>query len=136
VTGPVSIDGFPEPTLPDGERDALARGVAQFNDGLFYECHDTLEDVWSGVRGPSRDFFQGLIQVAVAFYHLGNGNRPGAATLLRRSLARLDRYPPRYAGVELAPLRAAVAAGLAGLESGDEAPPRPPTIRLAPGGRA
>jgi predicted metal-dependent hydrolase len=132
----VSVTGLPEPTLPDGERDALARGVAQFNDGLFFECHDTLEEVWSGVRGPSRDFFQGLIQVAVAFYHLGNGNRPGATTLLRRSLARLERYPPRYAGIELAPLRAAVAAWLAGLESGEQAPPRPPTIRLAQGDRA
>jgi hypothetical protein len=136
VTGAVSVTGLAEPTLPDGERDALARGVAQFNDGLFFECHDTLEEVWSGARGPSRDFFQGLIQVAVAFYHLGNGNRPGATTLLRRSLTRLERYPPRYAGVELAPLRAAVAAGLAGLESGEGAPPRPPTIRLAPGERA
>jgi predicted metal-dependent hydrolase len=124
----VSGGTVPEPALPEEERNAFERGVAQFNDGLFFECHDTLEEVWSGVRGPSRDFFQGLIQVAVGFYHLGNGNRPGATTLLRRSLARLERYPPRYAGVELAPLRDALAGWLAGLESAGDTPPRPPTI--------
>jgi predicted metal-dependent hydrolase len=123
----------PEPVLPDEERAAFARGVAQFNDGLFFECHDTLEEVWSGVRGPSRDFFQGLIQVAVGFYHLGNGNRAGAITLLRRSLARLGRYPARYADVELAPLRDAVAGWLASLEAGGEVPLRPPAIGVAEG---
>lgn len=123
----------PEPVLPEAERGALARGIAQFNDGLFFECHDTLEEVWSGVRGPSRDFLQGLIQVAVGFYHLGNGNRPGAITLLRRSLGRLGRYPARYAGVELGPLRDAVAERLAGLESGAVTRSRPPTIVMSEG---
>ena len=119
-----------EAVLAGEEREAFARGVAQFNDGLFFECHDTLEEIWSGVRGPSRGFFQGLVQVAVAFYHLGNGNRPGAITLLRRALARLERYPARYAGLELAPLRDAVTLWLAGLESGGTTPSRPPTIAL------
>ena len=129
----VSDGAVPEPSLPDEERDAFAKGVAQFNDGLFFECHDTLEEIWKGARGPSRAFFQGLIQAAVGFYHLGNGNRPGAITLLRRSLARLERYPGRYAGVELAPLRDAVAGWLACLESGGTAPSRPPTIAMAAG---
>jgi len=133
VTRAVSDGGVPEPALLDGERDALARGIAQFNDGLFFECHDTLEEVWSGVRGPARDFFQGLVQVAVGFYHIGNGNRAGGVTLLRRSLARLGRYPARYAGIELAALRDAVAGRLAALESGGEVPFRPPTIGMAEG---
>jgi predicted metal-dependent hydrolase len=123
----------PEPALAVAERAALAKGVAQFNEHLFFECHDTLEEVWSGVRGPSRDFLQGLIQVAVGFHHLGNGNRPGAMTLLRRSLARLGGYPARYGGVELAPLRQAVAEWLACLEAGEKTPPSPPTITIAEG---
>jgi predicted metal-dependent hydrolase len=124
----VSEAALPEPGLADEERAALARGIAQFNDGLFFECHDTLEEAWSGVRGTPRDFFQGLIQAAVGFYHLGNGNRPGATTLLRRSLARLGRYPARYAGVELAPLRAAIGDWLEALASGAATPERPPRI--------
>jgi predicted metal-dependent hydrolase len=129
----VSDAAPPEPALPDAEREAFVRGVAQFNERLFFECHETLEEIWSGVRGPSRDFFQGLIQVAVGFHHLGNDNRPGAIAVLRRALGRLERYPPRYAGVELAPLRDAVAVWLACLESGEKTPPRPPTITIADG---
>jgi predicted metal-dependent hydrolase len=58
--------------------------------------------MWTGVRGPSRDFFQGLIQVSVAFYHLTGGNLPGAESMLRRALKRFERYPDRYFGFDLA----------------------------------
>ena len=124
----------PEPALTDEEHAALEAGIAMFNDRLFFECHDTLEEAWAGVRGAPRDFFQGLIQAAVAFYHLGNGNRPGAATLLRRALARLQRYPARYAGVELAPLRDGIGEWLAALDAGAPLPTQPPRIETAAGG--
>ena len=90
------------PVLSDDERTLFDRGVQQFNDGLFFECHDTLEDLWTGLRGSSRDFFQGLIQVSVAFYHLTNGNRAGASSMFGRALQRFSRYPPRYFGFDLA----------------------------------
>jgi predicted metal-dependent hydrolase len=92
---------LPEPALEPGERRAFERGVAQYNAGSFFECHDTLEDLWSGLRGPARDFLQGLIQVAVAFHHLSHGNPAGARSLLARALARFARYPPRYYGFDL-----------------------------------
>jgi len=90
------------PLLTAQERDAFDRGVAEFNAGYYFECHDTLEDMWTGIRGPSRDFFQGLIQVSVAFYHLTGGNLPGAESMLRRALRRFARYPDRYFGFDLA----------------------------------
>jgi predicted metal-dependent hydrolase len=120
-----------EPELTGEERALLERAVAQFNDRLFFECHDTLEELWSGLRGPSRSFFQGLIQVAVGFYHLGNGNREGAARLFDRAISRLSAYPQRYAGLETAPLRAAArlwreAAAAEGPLPSDS----PPTLRF------
>jgi predicted metal-dependent hydrolase len=124
---------MPEPVLSVEDRAAFARGLAQFNDRLFFECHDTLEEIWSGVRGAPRDFFQGLIQAAVGFYHLGNGNRAGASTVLRRSLERLGRFPARYAGVELEPLRGAIAEWLRALETGASPPSEPPRIATAAG---
>jgi predicted metal-dependent hydrolase len=90
-----------EPSLDAEERGALARGVREFNEGFFFECHDTLEEMWMGLRGPSRDFFQGLIQVAVAFYHLTGGNHAGAMSMLSRALKRFEKYPDRYAGFDL-----------------------------------
>jgi len=89
------------PVLSREERALFELGVQQFNDGLFFESHDTLEELWTGLRGSSRDFFQGLIQVSVGFYHLTGGNRAGASSMFERSLARFSKYPPRYFGFDL-----------------------------------
>ena len=110
------------PSLDDEERRALVKGIAEFNAGLFFECHDTLEDMWTGVRGPSRDFFQGLIQVSVAFYHLDNGNPVGASSMMQRALKRFERYPPRYGGFDLDAQRALLRRWLERMASGDGAP--------------
>lgn len=127
---------LPEPVLSEEDRVAFGRGLAQFNDRLFFECHDTLEEIWTGMRGAPRDFFQGLIQIAVGFYHLGNGNRAGARSLLLRSLERLRRYPTRYAGVELEPLRREVGEWLRALEAGADTPAEPPRIETVTGAAA
>jgi predicted metal-dependent hydrolase len=95
-----------EPVLSPEEEAAFRRGVAEFNDGLFFECHDTLEELWTGLRGPSRDFFQGLIQVAVAFHHLSNLNAGGASSMMERALGRFRAYPGRYFGFDLDAQRA------------------------------
>jgi uncharacterized protein len=97
----VTASALPPPRLDAEERRAFDKGVGQFNTGYFFECHDTLEEMWTGLRGPSRDFFQGLIQVSVAFYHLSNGNLAGATSMLRRALKRFERYPDRYFGFDL-----------------------------------
>jgi hypothetical protein len=126
----------PEPPLAEDERRGLEKGVAEFNAGYFFECHDTLEEVWSGIRGPARDFFQGLIQVSVGFYHFGSGNRGGAATMMARGLSRLARYPDRYYGLELGGLRREVEEWRARLAEGAEFPgdlARLPKYRLACG---
>jgi len=124
------VASIPEPVLSAEEEAAFTTGVAQFNRALFFECHDTLEDLWSGVRGASRDFFQGLIQVAVGFHHLWGGNRSGAASLFARALARLERYPPRYAGIEVEALRATVRDWAAAIASGADLPGGRPAPRM------
>jgi len=111
------------PELAPEERRAFDKGVAEFNAGYFFECHDTLEELWGGVRGPSRDFFQGLIQVSVAFYHLTGGNEAGAESMLSRALKRFERYPPRYFGFDLAEHRATLEAWLARIRAGAVAEP-------------
>jgi len=103
-----------EPTLDPEERRALAKGVREFNDGYYFECHDTLEDLWSGLRGDARDFFQGLIQVAVGYYHLGNDNPSGARSMFERALQRFEKYPARYLGFELERQREELRSLLAG----------------------
>jgi predicted metal-dependent hydrolase len=112
----------PEPVLSEEDLSALRRGADEFNRGYFFECHDTLEEAWSGIRGEARDFFQGLIQVAVGLYHWRNGNAGGASTMLERGLKRLARYGPSYCGVELDSLRRDAAAARARVQAGEPFP--------------
>jgi predicted metal-dependent hydrolase len=120
------VSGAPEASLRAEEQALLERGVAEWNGRLFYECHDTLEELWSGLRGEARSFVQGLIQLAVGFYHLGNGNRAGALSLFGRGLDRLGAYPDDYAGLDAGALRRSVGRWHAALLAGGALPDEPP----------
>jgi len=76
-------------------------GVEQFNRQEFYACHDTLEALWMEAVEPEKTFYQGILQIAVAFYHLGNQNRRGAIILLGEGMNRLRRYQPEFADIDL-----------------------------------
>jgi predicted metal-dependent hydrolase len=62
---------------------ALLKGIEEFNQRRFFECHETLEDLWTAEHGPVRYLYQGILQVGVAFYHLSRRNWHGAVTMLR-----------------------------------------------------
>jgi uncharacterized protein len=84
-------------TLPQ----ALRQGVEEFNRAYFFEAHETLEDLWRGTSGPLRLFYQGLIQLAVALYHLSNGNRRGALNLLSKGLDKLTVFQPACQSIDV-----------------------------------
>ncbi|QIR39452.1 DUF309 domain-containing protein [Tolypothrix sp. PCC 7910] len=77
------------------------QGVEQFNTGQFYACHDTLEALWIEASEPEKTFYQGILQIAVALYHLSNHNWRGAVILLGEGSNRLRRYPSIYGGIDL-----------------------------------
>jgi hypothetical protein len=77
------------------------QGVEQFNSGQFYACHDTLEALWIEASEPEKTFYQGILQIAVALYHLRNENLRGAAILLGEGSNRLRRYPDSYGGINV-----------------------------------
>ncbi|MBR8831982.1 MAG: hypothetical protein N5P05_001708 [Chroococcopsis gigantea SAG 12.99] len=77
------------------------RGLEQFNRHEFYACHDTLEALWMESAEPHKTFYQGILQVAVACYHLGNKNLRGAMILLGEGARRLHSYQPDYEGVDV-----------------------------------
>jgi predicted metal-dependent hydrolase len=76
-------------------------GVEQFNQGQFYDCHDTLEAIWMEATEPQKTFYQGVLQISVALYHLSNQNLRGATILLGEGINRLRRYSPTYAAVNV-----------------------------------
>ncbi len=74
-------------------------GIDQFNQREFYACHDTLEAVWINAPPADKNFFQGILQIAVALYHLGNENQRGALILLGEGIHRLRSYPEDYGAI-------------------------------------
>lgn len=64
--------------------------IRQFNSRQWFECHETLEELWIGEKGEVRDFFQGILQIAVALHHWRNGNYGGAISLLKGGVTLLS----------------------------------------------
>ncbi|WP_380028735.1 DUF309 domain-containing protein [Effusibacillus consociatus] len=63
------------------------------NEEDYFEAHEVLEDLWHSDR---IDFYKGMIQVAVAIFHLRNGNIKGARYLFSRAKSLVTPYLPHY----------------------------------------
>jgi len=77
------------------------KGIEHFNECDFFEAHEVWEELWTEYRGPARKFYQGLIQVAVALHHFGNGNIRGARKVYHSSRSYLEEYRPHYLGLDV-----------------------------------
>lgn len=79
----------------------LGEGIALFNQGDYYACHDMLEAIWMEAMTSDKPFYQGILQIAVGLYHLSNHNWQGASILLGEGVNRLRPFEPSYAGVDV-----------------------------------
>ena len=101
----------------------LARGLELIRRGEFFDAHEELEDAWRAADPGEKDFFQGLVHVAVAWYQAGRGNRVGCERQLEKAARRLGPFAPEHRGVDVASIlgqleaaRATVAGGSLELE--------------------
>ncbi len=69
--------------------------------GEYFAAHEELEDAWRAAPEEERDFFQGLVHVAVAWYQAGRGNRVGCERQLEKAARRLGPYAPEHRGVNV-----------------------------------
>jgi len=86
--------------------DVLEAAAALFDAHLYFEVHELLEPSWRDAEGGERDALQGLIQVAVGYQHLANGNLAGARALLDEGGRRL--VGRALDGLDLGPFRQGV----------------------------
>ena len=107
---------------PDVERD-LAAGLELIRRAEFFAAHEELELAWRAAAPTERDFFQGLVHVAVAWYQAGRGNRVGCERQLEKAERRLSRYAPEHRGVDVARVLGQLAAARARVEGGSLALP-------------
>jgi len=79
----------------------LAQAIGEFNTHRFFECHETLENIWRAEPRPLRQFYKGVIQVAAGFHHLGRNNWKGTVNKLESGMRYLEPFRPRYLGVDV-----------------------------------
>jgi predicted metal-dependent hydrolase len=80
----------------------LRNGLELIRRGEYFEAHEELEDAWRAADPAEKDFFQGLVHVAVAWHHAGRGNRPGCERQLAKAKRRLTPFAPEHRGVDVA----------------------------------
>lgn len=73
-----------------------------FNQRLFFEAHEVLEELWRAQRGaPNELFYKGLIQLAGAFVHLQKRRCQPAIALFKLARQNLEKYPKLHEGLDL-----------------------------------
>jgi len=85
--------------------DAYNLGLAHLRAGRFFEAHEELELAWRAAAPAERDFYQGLVHVAVAWYQAGRGKPVATGRQLDKALRRLAAFEPAHRGVDVAALR-------------------------------
>ncbi|MBF6589836.1 MAG: DUF309 domain-containing protein [Ktedonobacterales bacterium] len=80
---------------------ALVRAVEQFNRREYFECHETLEQIWNEEHDALRTIYKGILQVGVGCYHLLRHNYKGATIKLLSGADYLEPFAPRCLGVEV-----------------------------------
>jgi len=74
------------------EKDIFDKGVLAFNEKRFYDAHEYWEDLWVNHKLKDAKFIQGLIQLAVSYFHLFNQNLNGARSMMRKSMGKFDSF--------------------------------------------
>ena len=76
-------------------------GIEEFNRQAYFESHEAWECLWRETEGAAKQFYKGLIQAAVALYHLRRGNLYGARKLLAGTQKYLHPFRPSYLGLDV-----------------------------------
>jgi predicted metal-dependent hydrolase len=81
---------------------AYKRGLEEIRAGRYFEAHEELEEAWRAAPAEERDFFQGLVHVAVAWYQAGRGRPVATGRQLEKAARRLGAFAPAHRGVDVA----------------------------------
>jgi predicted metal-dependent hydrolase len=110
---------------PEEFESAYQAGLDLIRGGEYFAAHEELENVWRAAGADERDFFQGLVHVAVAWYQAGRGRRIGTERQLEKAIRRLEPFGPEHRGVDVSRLTAQ----LSDLRARDSLELPPPDLR-------
>jgi predicted metal-dependent hydrolase len=97
---------------------AFKRGLEEIRAGHYFAAHEELEEAWRAAPAEERDFFQGLVHVAVAWYQAGRGRPVATARQLEKAARRLGSFAPAHRGVDVAAVLAQVETAQARVAAG------------------
>ena len=85
------VPGMPDDLTmtPD---EAVALGGSLLAEGRPFHAHEVFEAAWKASRGPDRELWRGMAQIAVGLTHARRGNAAGAVSLLRQGAGRVRGF--------------------------------------------
>jgi hypothetical protein len=93
-----------QPKLPKEE---VLREVKQlFNEQRYWECHETLEQIWRNETGEEKTLQQGIILAASALVHYQRDEPNICISILRRALEKLKVHSKKmYFSIDIGKLK-------------------------------
>jgi predicted metal-dependent hydrolase len=83
------------------ERKLYYDGIELFNGHEFFEAHEVWEDAWHMAYGLKHEFYQGMIQCAVALEHYHRSNPRGVLSLFDSYRRHFKDVPPVFMGLDV-----------------------------------
>lgn len=77
------------------------KGIELFNQGMYFEAHEWLEEAWIEDRSPGRELYRAVLQVAVAYLQIQRQNYTGAVKMFLRLRQWIDPLPDYCRGVDV-----------------------------------
>jgi hypothetical protein len=86
---------------PDLERKLYYDGITLFNEHEFFDAHEVWEDIWHMAFGTKFEFYQGMIQCAVALEHYRRSNPRGVVSLFSSYNKHFSDVPKIFMGLNV-----------------------------------
>jgi hypothetical protein len=83
------------------ERKLYYDGITLFNEHEFFDAHEVWEDIWHMAFGTKFEFYQGMIQCAVALEHYRRSNPRGVVSLFESYNRHFKDVPKIFMGLNV-----------------------------------
>ena len=74
------------------EQELFNKGLKYFNNKNYYDAHEEWEELWINHKLKDALLIQGLIQLAVGYFHIKNSNIKGSLSLFNKSIPKFEKY--------------------------------------------
>ena len=109
---------------PELEKKLYLDGIALFNEHEFFEAHEVWEDIWHEAYGTKFEFYQGMIQCAVALEHYARSNPRGVVSLYDSYRRHFKDVPDVFMGLNVRAFLEQMRRTLRPVLDADPLPPR------------